>query len=301
MKLALIVGAQGQDGQILKERLDADGSEVMTINRGDIALGDLAAVRCCIQRRPDEVYYLAAHHHSSQDRMDSDDIDLFHKSMEVHVEGLVSFLESIRQHSPQTRLFYAASSLIYGAAQTDTQDETTPLAPRCIYGITKTAGLHLCRFYREKHGIYASVGILFNHESPLRQRKFVIPKIIEAAVAIANGSKSKLQLGDLSARVDWGYAPDYVDAMTRILRLPYPDDFVVATGETHSVQEVVEIIFGLLNLDWLEHVKETPEILARKRSVLCGVSHKLRESTGWTPTISFQEMLKLLLEARCHE
>jgi GDPmannose 4,6-dehydratase len=301
MKVALIVGAQGQDGQILKQRLNTDGAEVVSINRGDIALGDLAAVRSCIKSRPDEVYYLAAHHHSSQDRMGTDDIDLYHKSMEVHAEGLLSFLESIRQHSPQTRLFYAASSLIYGESQTDTQDETTPLAPRCIYAITKAAGLHLCRFYREKHGIYASVGILFNHESPLRQRKFVIPKIIEAAIAIANGSKSKLQLGDLSARVDWGYAPDYVDAMTRILRLPYPDDFVVATGETHSVQEVVEIIFGLLNLNWLEHVKEIPEILARKRPVLCGDSNKLRESTGWSPTISFQKMLKLLLKARCHE
>ena len=224
--------------------------------------------------------------------------DLVRKSTDVHVTGLACFLEAIRLHSPETRLFYAGSSLVFGEPGTDMQDEMTPFDPRCVYGITKAAGLRLCRYYREKHGVFASGGILFNHESPLRQSKFVIPKIIHAAFAVSRGSAEKLHLGDLSARVDWGYAPDYVEAMTRILRIREPGDFVIATGETHSVQEVVERIFGSLGLDWREHVEVTREILTRRRSPLCGNASRLHAATGWQPTVSFHEMLEILLEAQ---
>jgi len=298
MRNAVIVGAGGQDGRLLHQRLLRDGRTVTPLGRGDLALDDGSAVAEIVRKGQNEIYYLAAHHHSSQDASASSELDLVRHSTTVHVTGLASFLEAIRLHSPASRLFYAGSSLVFGEPGTDTQDETTPFAPRCVYGITKAAGLELCRYYREKHGVFASTGILFNHESPLRDPKFVIPKIIHAALAIARGSSEKLRLGNLSARVDWGYAPDYVEAMIRILRLPESGDFVIATGETHSVQEVVELVFEKLGLDWRMHVEEAPGILTRRRACLCGDTRKLREATGWKPTVTFPQMLEILLEAQ---
>jgi GDPmannose 4,6-dehydratase len=295
MKCALIVGSNGQDGRLLQQRLAEEGTTFVPLGRGDLAIDDGSAVAVLVRKEPSEIYYLAAHHHSSQEAMGSS--DLVRKSTDVHVTGLACFLEAIRLHAPETRLFYAGSCLVFGEPGTDTQDEMTPFDPRCVYGITKAAGLRLCRYYRENHGVFASGGILFNHESPLRQSKFVIPKIIHAALAVSRGSAEKLRLGDLSARVDWGYAPDYVGAMTRILRIQEPGDFIIATGETHSVQEVVERVFGSLGLDWREHVEESQEILTRRRAPLCGNADKLRAATGWQPTVSFHEMLRILLEA----
>ncbi|MEI8312404.1 MAG: GDP-mannose 4,6-dehydratase [Verrucomicrobiota bacterium] len=294
---AIVVGAGGQDGKLLHQRLQREGINVTRLGRGDIAIDDEDAVADLVRKGPCEIYYLAAHHHSSQEAMGSCELDLVRQSTAVHVTGLACFLEAIRLRSRETRLFYAGSSLVFGEPGTDTQDEMTPFDPRCVYGITKAAGLRLCRYYREKHGVFASGGILFNHESLLRQSKFVIPKIIHAALAIARGSAEKLRLGDLSARVDWGYAPDYVEAMTRILRIQESGDFVVATGETHSVQEVVDIVFGNLGLDWREHVEVTQEILTRCRSPLCGNASKLHAATGWEPTITFKGMLNILLKS----
>lgn len=272
---------------------------VMSLGRGDIDLSDFARIRELLRSVPfHEIYYLAAHHHSSQDVTTCEELDLYRQSVAVHMDGLTRFLEAIRLDSPGTRLFFAGSALVFGNPPTELQNEETPFDPRCIYGITKAGGLRLCRLYREKHGVFASGGILFNHESPLRQQKFVIPKIVDAALAIACGSDEKLVLGDLSSRVDWGYAPDYVDAMARILQLGEPGEFVIATGETHSVQEAVEIVFGYHDLDWREHVFESPGILTRKRAVLCGDSEKLRTASGWCPTVTFQEMLELLAQCR---
>lgn len=300
MKRALIVGGHGQDGQLLQIRLQSEGTIVTVLGRGDVVVDEFEAVLAHVASAPDEIYYLAAYHHSSQDAMELNELDLYRRSRSVHVDGLMNFLEAIRQSAPQTRLFYAASSLIFGTSASEMQNELTAINPRCFYGITKAAGLQCCRLYREKHGVFAVGGILFNHESPLRQPKFVIPKIVRAAVAIARGSEERLRLGDLAARVDWGYAPDYVDAMSRILRLPSPDDFVIATGETHSVQSAVEMVFKHLGLDWREHVEESPNVLTRNRAVLCGDARKLRIATGWAPSMSFPEMLKLLLNAQLH-
>jgi GDPmannose 4,6-dehydratase len=296
MKKAIVIGARGQDGSLLSKLLRESGYHVTGIGRGDLDIGDPRAVQNLLSKGCDEIYYLAAHHHSSQDSRLSGDRELFEKSHAVHVTGLLNFLDAIRSDSPDTRLFYASSSLVFGSPQTEPQSESTPLNPTCIYGITKACGMHLCRNYREKHGLFAATGILFNHESPLRQPKFVIPKIIRAAIAISRGSGEKLQLGNLSARVDWGYAPDYVDAMHRILGLERPDDFVTATGETHSVQDVVEIVFGKLGLEWQRHVIESPTLLTRNRSLLRGDSSKLHKATGWKPTVGFKQMILDLLE-----
>src|SRR5581483_8894819 len=254
MKRAVIVGSEGQAGRILFDQLAGTGAAVLGIgsnrtrsttpdspvgiditNRSEV----LETVRAW---QPDEIYYLAAYHHSSEDKT-GDDAELFERSFEVHVCGLIHFLEAMKQHAPDARLFYAASSLVFGTPSHSPQNEDTPLAPQCVYGITKVAGIHSCRFYRESHDLHVSVGILYNHESPLRRAGFVSQKIVRAAIAIARGSREKLVLGDLSARVDWGYAPDFTEAMQRIVRLTEPDDYIIATGEAHSVQEFVEIAF----------------------------------------------------------
>lgn len=300
MSRALVIGAHGQDGILLTSFLTAREWEVDGIGNGDLDLSRFESVKPALARGYQHIYYLAAYHHSSQDSLVNSDTELYKKSSEVHVSGLINFLEGVRTLSPASRIFYAASSLIFGSPDQEPQNEDTPFAPLCIYGITKATGIHLCRFYRKKHGVFASSGILFNHESPLRQRKFVIPKIIRSAIAISKGSLEKLQLGDLSARIDWGYAPDYVDAMYRILRLDQSEDFVVATGETHSVQEVVEIVFNTLELDWRDHVVESPTILTRQRTALRGDIAKLQKATDWKPTVDFKQMILGLLENARH-
>jgi GDPmannose 4,6-dehydratase len=296
MNRALVIGSRGQDGVLLTSLLVDRGWEVSGLVRGDLDLCHFPSVKEVLSSGYDHVYYLAAYHQSSQDSALACERELYEKSTQVHVEGLLNFLDAIRSVAPTTRVFYAASSLVFGSPEQELQDEDTPLNPLCIYGITKSNGIQLCRYFREKHGIFASAGILFNHESPLRQRKFVIPKIIHGAIAISRGSTQKLQLGDLSARVDWGYATDYVDAMHRILCLDCPDDFVVASGETHSVQDVVETVFAALGLNWTQHIVETPSLLTRQRTVLRGDSSKLRQRTGWEPTVDFSTMILRLLD-----
>jgi GDPmannose 4,6-dehydratase len=246
--------------------------------------------------QPATIYYLAAYHHSAEDPLLGDVATLFRRSFEVHVTGLIHFLEAMRTRSPATRLFYAASSHIFGQPDAPTQSEQTPCAPQCPYGITKAAGLHACRYYRRTHNLFASVGILYNHESPYRREAFVSQKIIRAAVAIAAGKQERIVLGDLSARIDWGWAPDFVDAMTRVLALPKADDFVIATGQSHSVQEFAQIALESLGLDWRNHVVEDPSLLTKQRRSLVGDSSKLREATGWEPSVSFRQMVELLLE-----
>ena len=310
MKRVIIVGADGQDGRILCERLRAAGSAILGIARESVrSTEDSAPARIDVTDReqvkalianwhPDQIYYLAAHHHSSQEQAGSDTVRLFEKSHAVHVLGLLHFLEAIKDAAPPARLFYAASSLVFGDVTSEMQDERTPMNPRCIYGITKASGLHCCRFYRETHGVFASAGILYNHESAYRQEKFVSQKIIRAVLEIAAGRQEKLILGDLSAKIDWGYAPDFVEAMARILTLDRAEDFVIATGEAHTVREFVEIAFRLAGLDWKSHVEENPAVLQRRRLTLVGDATKLRNATGWHPTVTFPEMVGLLLESQ---
>jgi GDPmannose 4,6-dehydratase len=309
MTRTLIIGSDGQDGSILFDRITLDGGAVLGLGRASfhgtevdgvapVTLSSRGQVAVLLGTwRPDEIYYLPAIHQASEDPLATDYAALFALSLEVHVTGLVNVLEEIRKQSLEARVFYAASSLIFGEVTTDRQDEQTPMRPCCIYGITKAMGVNACRFYRETHRLHASAGILYNHESPLRRRNFVSQKIVRAAVAISRGSDEKLVLGDLSARIDWGYAPDYVDAMIRIVRQPSADDYIVATGQPRSVQDFVEVTFGLLGLDWHSHVIENRSLLPRRSRTLVGNAAKLRAATGWTPRVTFAQMIELLVEA----
>jgi GDPmannose 4,6-dehydratase len=246
---------------------------------------------------PNAIFYLAAHHHSSEDPASPDVADLYLRSHDVHVRGLLNVLEAIKNRTPEARLFYAASSHCFGEPPPGIQDETTPFRPLCAYGITKAAGVQLCRMYRSDHMVRASCGILYNHESPLRRSNFLSTKIVRAAVEISRGLRRKLVLGDLSARVDWGYAPDYIEAMIAILRLDKADDFVIASGETHRVEEFVSLAFSHLDVGWSRHVEVDSSLINKRRTELVGDSSKLRACTGWSPSISFADMVRLLVDA----
>lgn len=311
MRKAIIIGCEGQDGRLLYNLLIGKGYEIVGIDIHTVRcstedklppvdIRHAGAVADLIRRtKPDEVYFLAAFHHSSEDEK-VENIDLFNRSYDVHVVSLINFLEAIKIHSTDTRLFYAASSHIFGNPSTVLQDENTPINPDCIYGITKAAGLFTCRFYRNNHSIFTSVGILYNHESPLRHERFVSRKIIKGAVDIKNGRQKRLIVGDLNAEIDWGYAPDYVDAMYRMLNHQSPGDMVVATGISHTVRDFVQIAFDCLELDYAKYVEEDHSIMTKKTFRRVGNPRKVMELTGWTPSVDFQQMIRLMIAEEAH-
>jgi GDPmannose 4,6-dehydratase len=308
MKRTMIVGSGGQDGQLLWDRLRSEGDLVVGLDMGTVqaseplALGPVdilnsAEVAAAVEAvRPDEIYYLAAYHHSSESRP-TGDLAVLEKSFAVNVQGLLNFLEAMRLGAPQARLVYAASSLVFGRTAARPQDENTPMAPTCPYGISKAAGVQCCRFYRDTHGLFAAVAILYNHESPLRRPEFVSQRIVRGVVAVKRGRQDKLVLGDLEAATDWGWAPDYVDALVRIARHDGPDDFVVASGQARTVRQFAEAALGAAGVDVRNHLEEDPALVRRQRRVLVGDAAKLSRLTSWRPTVSFREMVARLVEA----
>ena len=299
MKTAVIVGAGGQDGFYLTELLQKRNYAVTGLTRDggtDVLKRD--DVFALMERvKPDECYYLAAFHHSSEDtELRSDDSLLFERSYAVHVQGLLHFLDAIAHVLPKTKLFYAASSHIFGAPATQPQTELTPLEPTGVYGITKTMGIHCCRYFRRERGVFAAVGILYNHESPRRATKFLSQKIVRGVVAFQKDNSKRVVLGDLAATVDWGYAPDYAEAMTRILAQPAADEYIVATGQPHTVEDFLRTACESAGVNWRDCVETKPGLLTKKSVLLVGDSAKLQRATGWKPTVSFEQMVRLLVE-----
>jgi GDPmannose 4,6-dehydratase len=307
MKRAVVVGAAGQDGVLLTEHLGRLGYQITGLSRqwargstGEttpaIDVLDPAAVGTMIRDvQPDEVYYLAAFHQSSEARELLSPESLWVRSFDVHLHGLLNFLEALRRHAREAHLFYAASSLVFGDPVESPQTERTPLNPVCVYGISKTAGVHACRLFRSEHGLRASVGFLYNHESHLRPGRFLSARITDAAIRIRHGQQRELVLGDLSAQTDWGYAPDYVDAMHRIAQLPAGGDFVVATGVLRRVCDFAEAAFSAVGLNWRDYVREERSLITRRKQPLVGDPSKLGELTGWTPVTPFEEMIHRIL------
>lgn len=300
----IVVGSRGQDGTLLCRQLADRQCDVTEVARNlavpaigkPLDILDADAVAGLISASdPDEIYYLAAHHQSAEEKV-AGEAALFRESLNVNVTGLVNFLDAARLHAPRCRIFYAASSHVFGTPGISPQDESTPFNPENVYGIAKTAGIHACRYFRRQHGLFAATGILFNHESILRDAKFLSRKVAVAVARIRQGKADTLVLGNLDARVDWGYAPDYVDAMQRILAAASPGDFIVATGETHSVRELAEKAFAHVGLDYRQYVKSDSSLVDLSRPALAGNSTRLRNSTGWTPTKSFDDMIVELVE-----
>jgi GDPmannose 4,6-dehydratase len=291
----------------LFDRLSTDGWSVLGIgrstarsNHGRAEFFDIASfthVATALEGfNPDAIFYLPAVHASSDASLDERDDLLFQRSLNVHVQHAVNFLEAMSTRKTDAAFFYAGSSHVFAGAYADRQSEDTPFAPESVYGITKAAGIHACRFYRARKGVRASVGILYNHESHLRPESFVSQRIARAAARASLGMPEKLTLGDLGACVDWGYAPEYVDAMVRISHLAAADDFIIATGQPHSVREFVKEAFDYVGLRWQDHVIERPSVLTRRSPTLIGDYRRLNERTGWQPTLPFREMVRKLVD-----
>ena len=303
---AIIVGVGGQDGRLLRRSLQAKGVDPVGISRHRIQypdgkqdefniLNEQQIQHLFAEYHPDQIYYLAAHHTSSQgaqSRSSPSDYSAFH---ETHVVGLHHFLEGIRLIRPAARLFYASSSLIFDGSVGPKQSEDTPFGPVGFYGLTKLQGMMLCRQYRREYGVFASCGILYSHESNYRPPSYLSKKIISAAYAISCGEDSKVAVGNLDSVNDWGYAADYVDAFQGLLKLNSPEDFVVATGEGHTVREFAQCVCNQFGLRLADCVVEDKFLPLRRTGPRVGDYSKLKMAVGWNPSRPFDEMVQALV------
>ena len=313
---ALISGITGQDGSYLAEFLLEKGVEVHGIVRR-VAIEDpdhrLWRVRHLLDQitihaaslesfpslfrvlnlvKPDECYHLAAQ--SFVGYSFDDEFSTF----QSNINGTHHMLAALRECAPNCRFYFAATSEMFGKVQVVPQDEQTPFHPRSAYGISKVAGYHLTRNYREAYKLHASCGILYNHESPRRGFEFVTRKIASQVAKIKLGLADELNLGNLDAKRDWGHAREYVQAMWLMLQQDEPDDYVVATGETHSVQEFVEASFAHVGLDWEQYLKIDPRLIRPAEvELLVGRPAKAREKLGWEPKMKFKDLVAEMVEA----
>jgi len=309
---ALITGITGQDGSYMAELLLGKGYEVFGIVRrssvkkfdrietivDDIELveGDLTdqssldTVVHAVQ--PDEVYNLAAQSFvpvSWNQPVSTGDVTGL---------GVIRMLEAVRRHRPQAKFLQASSSEMFGKVQEAPQTEKTPFYPRSPYGAAKVFGHYVTVNYRESYGLFACSAMGFNHESPRRGLEFVTRKVTHQVAKIKCGLAKKLLMGNLDSKRDWGFAGDYVQAMWMMLQQPEPDDFVLATGRTHSVRELLEVAFSAVGLDWQEHVQIDPKLIRPAEvDVLCGDATKAKEKLGWEPKVAFEELIKMMVKA----
>jgi GDPmannose 4,6-dehydratase len=312
MPRALITGVTGQDGSYLAELLLDKGYDVVgmvrrtsTINFHRIAhiqdrlelvpgdLGDqISLIRILEEYRPDEVYNLAAQSFVQT----SWNQPVF--TGDVTGLGVTRMLDAIRIVDPRMRLYQASSSEMFGKVVEVPQSETTPFYPRSPYGVAKVYGHWITINYRESYGMHATSGILFNHESPRRGLEFVTRKISRQVARIKLGMADELRLGNLDARRDWGFAGDYVQAMWLMLQQDQPDDYVVATGETHSVEQFLDVAFGHVDLDWHEYVVQDERFMRPAEvDLLVGDASKAGRVLGWEPMVSFTQLVKMMVDA----
>jgi GDPmannose 4,6-dehydratase len=319
MKRALITGITGQDGSYLADLLLAKGYEVhgiirraSTFNTARIDhlyqdshvhgvrlflhYGDLAdsvhLVKLLYNLNPDEIYHLGAQSHVRVS------FDIPEYTADVTGVGTIRILEAIREAGVKTRFYQASSSEMYGKVQAVPQTETTPFWPRSPYGVAKVFSYWATVNYRESYALHASNGILFNHESPRRGETFVTRKISRAVARIKYGLESSLYLGNLDARRDWGYAPEYVEGMWSMLQQDQPDDYVLATNETHTVREFVQHAFAHADLDWKQYLKHDDRYeRPAEVDLLIGDPAKARKQLGWQPKVRFEELVKIMVDA----
>jgi len=312
---ALITGITGQDGSYLAEFLLEKGYEVFGIERrvaiedqskrnGRIAhlLGKIKLIPCDITNYasvfsaisgivPDEVYHLAAQSfvaHSFEDEF---------QTYDTNIIGTLNVLNSLRKINSNAKFYFAGSSEMFGKVRETPQTENTPFHPRSPYGITKVAGFEITRNYRESYGMFACNGILFNHESPRRGVEFVTRKITNGVARIKAGLEKELRLGNLDAKRDWGFAGNYVKAMWLMLQHEHPDDYVIATGETHSVREFVEKAFSIAGLDWKKYVVTDKDLLRPAEvDTLIGDCSKAKKELGWKLEIHFDRLVEMMVD-----
>ncbi len=311
-RTALITGVTGQDGSYLAELLLEEGYRVvgmvrrastenferiahlrdrLDLRQADL-LDELSLIDLVRDVRPDEIYNLAAQSFVPTSWRQPV------LTAEFDAVGVTRLLEAMRLAAPAARFYQASSSEMFGKVRETPQRETTPFHPRSPYGVAKVFGHYITVNYRESYDLFACSGILFNHESPRRGLEFVTRKVSDGVARVKLGLARELRLGNLDARRDWGFAGDYVRAMWLMLQQPTPDDYVVATGESHSVQDLVRIAFECVGLDWREHVVQDPALL-RPAEVdhLIGDATKARTRLGWAPRVSFPELVEMMVRA----
>lgn len=312
MKRALITGITGQDGSYLAELLLSKGYEVHGLTRrsstnvngridhlqGRINLisGDLldqsSLIAAIEESRPDEIYNLAAQ--SFVQTSWTQPV----LTTEFTATGVVRLLEAMRKASPKARFYQASSSEMFGKVQEVPQVETTPFYPRSPYGVAKLYGHWITVNYRESYNLHTTSGILFNHESPRRGVEFVTRKITHAVAQIKYGFANELRLGNLEAKRDWGFAGDYTEAMWLMLQQDEPQDFVISTGEAHTVRKFVELAFGRADLDWKKYVVNDPKFYRPAEvDLLIGNSHKAKSILKWEPKTSFEELVNMMVDS----
>jgi GDPmannose 4,6-dehydratase len=311
MKTALITGITGQDGSYMAEFLLEKGYEVWGMHRRTSSInfdrvehiidkinmiqGDLLdqnSIQHCIRRsKPDEIYNLAAQSFVPT----SWDQPLL--TGEITGLGVTRMLEAIRNENPKIRFYQASTSEMFGKVQGVPQVESTPFYPRSPYGVSKLYGHWITINYRESYDLYACSGILFNHESPRRGLEFVTRKITDTVARIKFGLADEIRLGNLDAKRDWGFAGDYVEAMWLMLQQDTPDDYVISTGSTHSVKELVSVAFSCADLDWEKYVKiDQRFVRPAEVDLLVGDSTKAKEKLGWEPKVTFEELIQMMVD-----
>ena len=319
MKKALITGITGQDGSYLADLLLEKGYEVhgiirrastfntsridhlyadphingvrMFLHYGDLS-DSVNLVKLLYDLKPEEIYHLAAQSHVRVS------FDIPEYTSDVTGVGTIRILEAIREAGLRSRFYQASSSEMFGKAQTVPQTEKTPFWPRSPYGVAKVFSYWATVNYRESYGLHASNGILFNHESPRRGETFVTRKITRAVAAIKQGLQKELFLGNLEAKRDWGYAPEYVEAMWRMIQHDNSDDFVIATGETHTVREFAEAAFACVDLDWKQFVKHDRRYeRPAEVDLLIGDPGKAKKILGWEPKVRFKDLVRIMVDA----
>lgn len=312
LKYDLIVGASGQDGFYLSEFLKTIEHPVLNLDQDGLINQNNELVSCDICNAQDvnwifenytidRVFYLAAYHHSGE-QDSAHDPKTYEKSMQIHVHAFENFLNAIREFNPTCRIFYAASSHLFSghAAKSDAREiivnEDTPIAPIGYYAKTKAQGVKLVKKARND-GLFAVAGYLFNHESSRRPQSFLTNKLTNGALDCFLDKRKSIGLLNLSSRIDWGYAPDFVRAMHLALAQPAAQDFIIATGKLHSVAEYAEQLFDLLGLNWQDHVSEKKVTRGKQETAasLVGSSDRLRKATGWAPKTGFNDMVAYIL------
>src|SRR5437867_1060278 len=311
-KRAIITGITGQDGSYLAELLLSKGYDVVGVVRRSSSpnywriqnvldrirlrpadlLDQLSLIRLVDEEQPDELYNLAAMSFVPA----SWDQPML--TGEFNAQGVTRVLEAIRQVNPKIRLYQASSSEMFGKVREVPQTELTPFYPRSPYGVSKVFAHYITVNYRESYNLYAVSGMLFNHESPRRGLEFVTRKVTDAVARIKLGLADTLSLGNLDAHRDWGFSGDYVQAMWLMLQQDRPDDYVIATGVSHSVRELVEIAFGHVGLDWRRHVRVDPALM-RPAEVdhLLGDASRARAELGWAPKVDFKQLIEMMVDA----
>jgi GDPmannose 4,6-dehydratase len=309
-KKALITGITGQDGSYLSELLLEKGYEVyglerrkaledQTVKRPNNAeiipcdITNYASVYSAIAKiQPDEIYHLAAQSDVAPSFKDP------FQTLDTNIMGTLNILEAMRSLVPHARMYFAGSSEMFGKAEEVPQTEKTKFHPRSPYGVSKCAGFYLCQNYREAYGMFICNGILFNHESSRRGIEFVTRKITHSIRLIKDGKIDKIKLGNLEAKRDWGYAKDYVRAMWLMLQKDSPSDYVVATNETHSIQEFIDEAFKVAKLDQKNHIELDKDMLRPSDVILLqGDYSKAKIELGWEPSVKFKELVKIMVEA----